>query len=384
MPQVEQMLTQAVDQGVVPFAVAMVANADEILWTGAVGQRAPGAEATIDTVFRIFSMSKSIGAVAANLLIDRNLISLDTPVRDILAQFADLQVLDGFGPDGAVLRAPRHPVSLRHLLTSTAGFAYPGWSDIQSTFALLTNAPHPNSGLLDAIRGPLLFDPGTDMVYGYGFDWIGPIIEKLDGRDVIDFCQQEIFDPLGMADTMFEPDRAIDRLAAGSLRTPQNTLTPFVVSPPAHPEVYGLGQALYGTAPDYIRFLRLFLNEGQVDGQQLLSAESVARMTRPQAGELTMPPMLTTASVFSADADLCPQSPKTWTAGFLTNITDLPGRRRAGSLTWAGFLNTHYWIDPSSGIAAVLMTQLLPFVDPQFMGLYEAFEREVYRTWAPG
>jgi CubicO group peptidase (beta-lactamase class C family) len=270
---------------------------------------------------------------------------------------------------------------VRHLLTNTAGFAYPGWSDLQSTFALLTDAPHPNSGLLDAIRGPLMFDPGEGMVYGYGFDWIGPIIERLDGRTLVEFCQAEIFDPLGMVDTMFEPDRASDRLASGTLRTPDRCFTPFVVSPPALPEVYGLGQALYGTAPDYIRFLRFFLNEGELDGQRLISRAGFERMTTPQAGDLTMPVMKTTAAVFSADADLCPESTKTWTAGFLTNADDIPGRRRAGSLTWAGFLNTHYWIDPESGIAAVLMTQLLPFVDPEFMELYDTFERTVYSTY---
>lgn len=382
MSEIEQLLKDAVERAVIPFGVAMVADREGVLWSGAAGNSTAEAEATLDTVFRIFSMSKALGGLAANILIDRGLVSLDTPVVDILDDFASIQVLDSFGPEGPVLRAPRRPATLRHLLTNTAGFAYPGWSDRQAAYATLTDAPHPNSGLLDAIRGPLMFDPGDDMAYGYGFYWLAPIIERLDGRDVVDFCQAEIFEPLGMADTMFEPDRALDRVASGSLRSPDNTLTPFVVSPPSQPEVYGLGQALYCTAPDYIRFLRFILSDGQVDGQRLLSPMGMERLTKPQAGELTMPLMKTTASIYSADADLCPESPTTWTAGFLRNHADLPGRRRSGSLTWAGFLNTHYWVDPQAGIAAVLMTQLLPFVDPQFMSLYDTFERSVYREYA--
>ncbi|WP_162249863.1 MULTISPECIES: serine hydrolase domain-containing protein [unclassified Nocardioides] len=382
MTEIDQLLSAAVEDKVIPFGVAMVTDRHGVLWSGVAGNRTPDVAATTDTLFRIFSMSKAIGAVAANILIDKQLLTLDTPVVDILDDFKNIQVLDGYGSNGPNLRDPRTPITVRHLLTNSAGFAYPGWSDRQSTFALLTDAPHPNSGLLDAIRGPLMFDPGEGMVYGYGFDWIGPLIEELDGRRVVEFCQAEIFDPLGMIDTMFEPDRAIDRLATGTLRTPDGSFTPFVVSPPAQPEVYGLGQALYGTAPDYIRFLRFFLNKGELDGRRLLSPEGFERMTTPQAGSLTMPVMKTTASVFSADANLCPESSKTWTTGFLTNTSDLEGRRRAGSLTWAGFLNTHYWADPTTGVAAVLMTQLLPFVDPEFMNLYDTFERTVYKTFA--
>lgn len=381
MPDLDDLLHRAVEQRHMPFAVAMVADRDDVRWSGAVGKSSPQAEADLNTVFRIFSMGKAIGSLAALILVDRGLLTLETPVGSVLEEFGDIRVLDSFGPAGPVLRPPRRPVTVRHLLTNTAGFAYEGWNSRQALYALMTGALHPNSGARIAIKGPLMFDPGDGMTYGYGFDWIGSLVARLDGRDAVTFCQDEIFDPIGMPDTMFEPDRAGARLAQTSMRSPDDSFTPFDVSPPAKPEIYGLGQCLYGTAPDYMQFLRFILNDGEIDGRHLLSREVMAMMKTPQSGGLTMPLMKTMAPLLSADVELVTSSVTTWTAGFLQNQTDVPGKRSAGSLTWAGFLNTHYWVDHRAGIAAVLMTQLLPFADERFMTMYDEFERAVYTSF---
>jgi len=137
---------------------------------------------------------------------------------------------------------------------------------------------------------------------------------------------------------------------------------------------------MYGTAPDYLRILRLVLNGGELDGVRLISPESVRVMTENQIGKLSVPVMRTCLPLLSADVDFFPNTRKTWTAAFMRNEEDIPGMRAAGSLTWAGFLNTHYWIDPVNDVAAVLMTQSLPFCDPRFMDAYHGFEQAVYRA----
>lgn len=381
MSELDQLLSDAVDRQDLPFAVAMVATHERVLWEGSAGHATASTSAGPQTLFRIFSMTKAIGGLAAMILVDRNLLSLDTPVTSVLPEFREIQVLETIGPDGPVLRPPRRPVTLRHLLTHTAGFAYEAYDKRQAIWQMVTGAPHPVTGTLVSLKSPLMFDPGEEFSYGIGHDWVSLIVERIDGRSVVRFCQEEIFDPLGMSDTAFEPDFARDRLAEVKLRGADGTFCNFELAPAAHPEVYGLGQALYSTAPDYLRFLRMVLGRGELDGHRVISTEAIEPMMTDQMAGLSMPVMESIAPVLSGDVDLCPGTRKTWTAGFMRNEADIPGIRSAGSLTWAGFLNTHYWIDPTKDIAAVFMTQLLPFCDARFMRTYMAFEQAVYRAW---
>ena len=139
-----------------------------------------------------------------------------------------------------------------------------------------------------------------------------------------------------------------------------------------------MGHALYSTAPDYMRFLRMVLNKGVLDGNRALSVASVAVMQADQTQGLSFQKMVTTVPPITADFDPFPGTPVTHSFGFLRNEVDSPGRRAAGSLGWAGLCNTHYWIDPARDVAAVFMTQSLPFAEARVMRAYEAFERGVY------
>lgn len=380
MSELDHLLDRAVESGSVPFVVAAVADGEGSVWQGSAGYAAESQLAGPGTLFRLFSMTKAIGGCAAMILVDRNLLTLDTPVVQILPEFAEIQVLEAMGARGPVLRPPSRPVTVRHLLTHTAGFAYEAWSPKQALWQLITGAAHPVTGTVESLKSPLMFEPGEDFAYGIGYDWLGPIIESLDGRQVEVFCQDEIFNPLGMNDTSFEPDFAKDRLASGRIRCADGELANFEVSPAPHPEVYGLGQALYSTAPDYLRFLRMVLNRGELDERRIISPGAVDLMLTDQMAGLSMPVMKSIAPLMSADVDLCPGIRKTWSAGFMRNETDRPGMRSAGSLTWAGFLNTHYWIDPVKDVAAVFMTQSLPYCDPIVMEAFDEFERAVYRA----
>jgi CubicO group peptidase (beta-lactamase class C family) len=206
------------------------------------------------------------------------------------------------------------------------------------------------------------------------------MIERLDGRSVDHFCRDEIFEPLGMTDATFEPGPARDRLADLRFRNGSGEFIDYDLSPPSSPEVYRLGSALYGTSRDYIRFVRMILNNGELDGNRVVTPSSLNAMMINQIGELSVE-MKTTAPDRSVDVDLLFGTRITHTIGFMRNEENIPGMRDAGSLGWAGVANTHYWIDPAKDIAAVFMTQLLPFCDPRLMDFYHEFERAVYERF---
>jgi CubicO group peptidase (beta-lactamase class C family) len=205
------------------------------------------------------------------------------------------------------------------------------------------------------------------------------MVEKISGQRIDAFLKANVFDPLGMADTDVEvrPHMA-PRLASVKARGEDGRFGDFDLAPPSNPEVYGMGHALYSTPQDYLRFLRALLNRGALDGQRVLSEASVARMLENHMGPLKFEKMVTVAPPITADFDPFEGTTKTHSFGFMRNEEDIPGRRRAGSQSWAGVLNSHYWFDPTTDLAGVIMTQSLPFVEPPFMAAYDAFERAAY------
>lgn len=376
MSKIDDVLKGAVEAGDVPFVVGMASNSVEVTYSGAFGQASEGRVAQEDTAFRIFSMTKAVGSVAAMILIDRGALSMDTPVSEILPGWNDLQVLDGWDGDAPVLRAPKTTATVRHLATHTSGLEYEFWNTDMARYLEVTEAAPILSGLKAGLNYPLMTDPGTRWGYGPSIDWLGQIVEAVDGRRIDAFCQAEIFDPLGMSSTAFEPDALIDRLADVSIRGEDGKFAPFVIAPPPKPEFYGMGHALYSTAPDYLTFLRMVLNKGALNGSRILSEEAVAQMTADQMQGLTFERMVTAAPPLTADVVL-PEG-TTHSFAFVRFEADVPGARRAGSQSWAGVCNTHYWIDPISDLAAVIMTQSLPFVEDPFMRTYRAYEEALY------
>jgi CubicO group peptidase (beta-lactamase class C family) len=357
----------------------MSGNSSGVTWSGTAGERAPGLAATEDTVFRIFSMTKAVGSTAAMILIGRGKLSPDTPVEEILPQFADIKVLDGFDGDTPRLRVPKSKATVRHLATHTSGFVYEFWNGDIPKYMEVTEHPTILSGLKTSLKYPLVFEPGGRWDYGIGIDWLGQIVEAVDGRRIDAFCREEIFDPLGMPDTNFEvTDNMEKRLAVVKARGEDGQFADFELAPPSNPEFYGMGHALYSTAPDYMQFLRMFLNKGQLNGSRILSEAGVETMLANHIGNLRVGKLTTVVPPITADAEFFPGFEKTHSFGFLRIEEDVPGMRAAGSQTWAGVLNSHFWFDPARDVAGLIMTQTLPFVEPRFMGLYEQFERAVY------
>jgi len=376
---IDDVLAKSVECGDLPFAVAMVSNAKGVTYSGAAGEAAPGRKAGEDTVFRIFSMTKAIGATAAMILIDRGKLDPDTPVKAILPEFGMIQVLKSLDGNKPVFRLPKSPATVRQLATHTSGLDYQFWNADMAKFMSKSGHPSVMSGQKNALIHPMMRDPGTRWGYGSGIDWLGLVVEKVDGRRIDQFCHDEIFAPLGMNATAFEvSDDLKPRLAALSARRKDGTFGPYTLELPSKPEVYGMGHALYATAPDYMKFLRMILNRGVLDGNRILSEDGLAFMLADQMKGLAFEKMRTVMPAMTADFDPFPGTRCTHSFAFLRNEADIPGRRAAGSQTWAGVLNTHYWLDPKTGIAAVLMTQSMPFAEPRCMQVYEEFERAVY------
>ncbi len=352
----DRLLERAVERQDAPFLVAAVCNRKGVLWHGAAGQATATREASQDVVFHLYSATKAIGSLACMILLDRGKLTLDAPIASVLPEFATTepfsgQVLDSLGPNGPVYRAAATPVTLRHLLTHTSGLAYSTWNKKEFDWEAVTQWPFPLESTLKSYSHPLMFDPGTNWTYGVNLDWAGFAAQKVDGRNIAHLVHEDILGPLGMSDTMFETDAASNRLADIKIRQADGTYgDASFFAPLARPPTYGMGQALRGTALDYIKFVRLILNDGELDGRRIVSKQALALMKQNQIGSLRIPfPFASNLPDIGAPLDLFPglNIPCTHTTGFVRNEIDVPGRRRAGSLTWAGFLNTHYWIDPN-------------------------------------
>ena len=204
--KMDRILSDAVAARDVPFVVAMSANAQGVTYSGSAGQAAEGRAAGEDTVFRIFSATKAIGSLAATIMIDRGKMSMDTPVADVLPDWNGLRVLDGWDGDTPLMRAPRTTATMRHLATHRSGLEYEFWCSETARYLEATGHPGILSGTKASLGYPLMYDPGERWGYGPGIDWLGQAVEALDGRRMDRFCREEIFDPLGMDDTLFEPD----------------------------------------------------------------------------------------------------------------------------------------------------------------------------------
>ena len=383
MAAIDRVLQQAVDAGEVPGVVAVAVDDSGAIYQGAFGRRSLASDApmTLDTVFRIASMTKAITGTAAMQMVEQGKLSLDQPAGEVLPELAQPMVLEGFDDSGKpVLRPAREQITLRRLLTHTAGFVYDTWNANQARYAEVTGLPAARTGKLAALNAPLGFEPGERWEYGINIDWAGRMVEAASGQNLEAYMQEHIFQPLGMRDSSFDPNPDWNsRTGQVHARQADGSLQPIEAAPPpADREFYPGGGGLFSTAPDYITFLRMLLGGGSHNGARVLQPETVALMGQNHMGELDVLPMTTFKPAMSNDAEFFPGMSKKWGLSFLINTRDAPTGRSAGSLAWAGINNTYFWLDPNKRVAGVLMTQVLPFADPTVLGLLDRFEAAIY------
>jgi CubicO group peptidase (beta-lactamase class C family) len=333
---------------------------------------------TADTVVWIASMTKAVTGACAMQLVEQGRLSLDAPIATVLPELDKVQVLEGFAPDGTPrLRPARRPITLRHLLTHTAGFVYDIWNPEMGRYLETTGTPSIVSCENAALTIPLLFDPGERWDYGIGIDWAGKAVEAVSGHKLSDYMQQNLLQPLGMKDTGFKIGEAQrQRLAKVHSRT-QEGFVATDLELPQEPEFEMGGGGLYSTASDYLRFTRMIMNKGTLDGTRVLAPETVATMTANAMGNLTCRALKTSAPASSNNVDFI--DGMQWGLSFLINPQPLPTGRSAGSLAWAGLANSYFWIDPIRQVTGVYATQVLPFFDAKAVQLFQDFETAVYR-----
>jgi methyl acetate hydrolase len=386
LPEVDKVLRTAAESGDVPGVVAMAATQGGKVYEGAFGTRVlpSGPAMTTDSVFWIASMTKAITSTAAMQQVERGKLALDRPIADVLPELAAPQVLDGFDAAGEPkLRPAKRPITLRHLITHTAGFGYDIWNADLGRYEEKKGIPGIISCQNLALTTPLTFDPGDKWDYGINIDWIGKAVERVSGQTLGTYFGENLFGPLGMKDTAFKlSDSARARVVGMHARQPGGGLEAMAFEIPQEPEFQMGGGGLYGTAGDYLAFQQMFLNGGRANGTQVLKPETVALMGQNQMGDLNVRLLKTAAPPFSNDAEFFPGMVKKWGAGFMINTERVPGARSAGSLTWAGLANTYFWIDPAKRVAGVILMQLIPFADQKALDLYGKFERAVYASVA--
>ncbi len=379
--RVDALLKASAQAEDVPGVIAMATTREGTIYEGAFGKRSldGGVPMSTDTVCWIASMSKAITSVAAVQLVERGKLQLDTPASAICPHLGEVQVLTGFSADGQPqTRAPKRPITLRHLLTHSAGFSYEIWNSeipkVQAAWGLAGITECKES----ALRTPLLFDPGERWEYGINIDWAGKMVEAVSGQKLGVYLKQNLFDPLGMKDTAFRirPDMR-ERLAGVHLRGPDGKLGPFPFEIPQEPEFEMGGGGLYATAGDYLRFVQMILNHGQLGGERVLAPETVQSLGLNHMGSNRVT-NLKTVMPLSNDAEFFPGVPKSWSLAFQINHQRTATGRPAGGLMWAGLANSFYWIDQATGVGGVYITQLFPFADTKSVALYYDFEKTVY------
>ena len=379
---VDQILERAVTAGEVPGVVALAADHQGVVYEGAFGQReiGKGPEMTLDTVFWIASMTKAVTSVAAMQLVEEGKLELDEPLGRLLPELASLQVLEGFDAAGAPrLRPAKRPITLRHLLTHTAGFTYDIFNADMGRYQEYHGIPSIIECKNVTLRTPLVCDPGDRWEYGTNIDWVGKAVESVSGQSLEDYLREHIFTPLGMMDTGFvlKPEQRA-RLASVHQRHPDGSLEAIAFEMPQQPEFFMGGGGLYSTGPDYLTFLQMLLHDGRFNDAQVLRPETVAEMAKNQIGDLTVGALKSAIPAYSNDAEFFPGMVKKWGLGYLITMEDAPTGRSSGSVAWAGLFNTYFWIDPTKQLAGVILMQILPFADDKAFRLFEEFESAIY------
>jgi CubicO group peptidase (beta-lactamase class C family) len=375
---VQALAERYVAEGKVPGIVVAIGMGDRPPHYFSAGKIAaePAAQAAgPDTLWRVYSMTKPITGMAAMILVEEGKLKLDQPISDFIPAFKNMRVLDTPDGDSLASHPAAHPITVRNLLTHTAGLGYSiitkgalleeynrlGLNPAQVSAALEPNMRSARPPSLEAFANkvatlPLAYEPGTKWSYSIGLDVMGRVIEVASGMPFDTFLQKRIFDPLGMKSTYFTvPGSEVGRFATnyyymGDNRVPVDAgVGSQWLTPPSFP--YG-GAGLVMSARDYDRFLHMLQNQGTLDG---------VRVMKPETVRLAMSDLLPAG----ADTSLLNRLGNTggklgFGAGgsvYLESVAGSPGK---GTYGWGGAAGTVAWVDPTRGVRGTLMVNYMP------------------------
>lgn len=369
----------------VPGVVAMLTDRTTNIYEGAAGERQSGAvdKMTTDTVFAIFSATKAITGTAVMQLVEESKLELDAPAKNYVPDIGKLQVIEGFTEDGSPkLRAPKRDITTRMLMLHTAGFGYDFFNKTYARLAREQQQSSVTTASKGALMTPLLFDPGDRWEYGSSIDWCGQVVESLCEERLGTVMKKRIFEPLGMDETTFDITPTMRaRVAKMHARGADGSLKPMPNwALPTNPDIHMGGHGLYSTVGDYMKFIRMWLNDGKGIHGRVLKQETIEASVKNGLQDLKVTMLPGVIPALSNDAEFFPGVPKSWSYTFMVNDDEAPTGRPAGAIGWAGLANLYYWIDRENGIGGFWATQILPFVDAVSFNGYLDFETTAY--WA--
>jgi CubicO group peptidase (beta-lactamase class C family) len=364
-------LRERVARGDVPAIAVVVVNRDRELFLDAAGMLdAKAVPMAPNAIFRIASMTKPVTSLAVMMLVEQGRIGLDDRVTKYLPEFARREVvLTRVNDDGSLdTRPAKRPVTIRDLLTNTSGIGY-AFSDVRIARIAAKAVPEAEQ--------PLLHDPGERFTYGANTWVLGRIIELVSGQTLDLFLHDKVFGPLRMGDTFYAvpPDRS-DRVVTQVQRGPEGLSV--VPNPPTMQSPVRGDGGLFSTATDYGTFMRLFLNGGRAGDRRLVSEKMIQLMTSNQIGAVRVVQQPTADAARSRPFPIG-SAKDTFGFGFQIETAPIePGLRSAGSYSWGGIYNTHFWIDPERQVAAAVLMQVLPYYDEACLNVLRGFERRLY------
>jgi CubicO group peptidase (beta-lactamase class C family) len=386
LERIDAAIDQAIKEGEIPGAVALVARHGKIIYHRAFGSSDVAAKEAMrtDSIFRIASMTKAVTSVAAMVLYEQGKFRLTDPLGDYLPEFANMQVISKMASDGSIAETEpaTKPIRIIDLLTHTSGISYefiPG--DLQKSYleaGIFAGMTARNVALADQMKilatQPLAFEPGTKWQYGLNTDVLGYLVEVVSGQPLDEFFEQHILGPLAMDDTYFYlPDEKSSRLVTlyadvegQGLVASNGTESEIKLDDPDYPikgarTYFSGGAGLSSTARDYARFIQMLLNNGELDGVRILSRKSVELMRTPR---------------FDYDGDAVPDIGLGF--GIVGDLGKYGELGSPGAYSWGGAFNTSFWIDPQEDLVAVFMSQVRPVnsdISDRFTTLvYQALE----------
>jgi methyl acetate hydrolase len=371
--------------GGAPGVVAMATDRNANFYEGASGKRELGKDApmTTDTVMALFSTTKALCGTTVMQLVEEGKIKLEDAAKKYVPEIGELQVLTGFDAAGQPkTRAPKRDITINDLMLHTSGLCYEFFSADDLKYRTAKNIPTVVSCAFASIRTVLLHDPGERWTYGVNIDWLGRIVEQQRGKRLGEVMKERIFEPLGMKDIGFTmTDSMKARRATIHDRAADGKLTPLPdLALPQPPEMDCGGHGLYGTVGEYMKFIRMVLNDGAGPNGRVLKAETVQQMSKDGLGKLQSTGWTTSIPSLTNDGEFFPGVEKGWAYTFMTNREETPSGRTAGSLMWAGLANTFYWIDRKKGVGGYWASQILPFQDAASYPGFVDFETAVYQS----
>lgn len=368
----------------VPGVVALVTDRDGTVYEGAAGTRhaGTGEALTPDAVLALFSTTKPLTGVCALQLVEEGALRLADEAGRYVPEIDALQVLTGWDADGQPLtRPPRRRITVADLMLHTSGLSYEFFSADDLRYRRARGVPPVARSRFESIQTVLLHDPGEAFTYGVGIDWLGRVVEHLRGQRLGEVMQQRLFAPLGMQDIGFSMTPAMQaRRAALHGRDAEGRVTVLSDRVPPEPAMDMGGQGLYGPAGEYMKFIRMILNDGAGPHGRVLQPATVALLAQdglaPQG--LRVGGWTSSQPALSRSGEFLPGIDKGWAHTFMTNRQPAPSGRPAGALMWSGLANLYFWIDRHNGLGGFWAAQLLPFQDAVAYPAFVDFEAAVY------